>query len=252
MELYKETEAIQFIDGKYKVIKEKLINDIFLEVRLNNSFVENILTVEENIENLAIGNYFQCMEITPKEILENIVVENNRANLNHNDKRNGNVCLYKRNCGCMSSNTESEIKPLHSDNLSIDKGIVLKIFTDFNDASSVFKETAGVHGAGLYNNKGEKEFFALDIARHNCINKATGFQIKRVLNDSSTFGIIMLSSRINSELIKMCYKAGIKVILSRGAPSYRGVLESQRYNITLISFVRENRFTILNDVGRIN
>ena len=62
---------------------------------------------------------------------------------------------------------------------------------------------------------------------------------------------ILTSSRVNSEIIKLVRKSGIKILGSRGAPSNKAFTEAEKTNLTLISFLKKERFTIFSDKCRI-
>jgi FdhD protein len=240
--LYKEVEVTRIENNVSQITREKLINDCFLEVSLNGKFIEKIMCVNDCIEELAIGNYFHCIDISPESLLAGIKIAGLKTDL-HLDGLSGARCIYRRNCGCMIN--EEVIRTIETEKVPFDHSLIPRIFSDFQNASRLFKETAGVHGAGLYDSSGNRMFFALDIARHNCITKTTGFILKNKLYRQKSMPILMLSSRVNAELIKMCVRSGIRVILARGAASYSAYTQALHDKITLISFIRENRFTII-------
>ncbi len=242
--LFKSIKVTRYENGVSSILEEKLINDQFLEVHLNGTFIEKILCVNDKIKELAIGNYFQCTECSPEEIMKTFVLNENVANIEKITKPS-TICDYRRNCGCMINDDFTQV--LKTNPIQLDYSIIPKIFEHFNNSSHLFKETAGVHGAGLYDESGNCEFFAIDLARHNCITKATGYIIRNKWYGCVNSKIIMLSSRVNAELIKMCHRAGIKVVLSRGAPSFMAYQEAVRLDITLVSFVRNGRFTVIHE-----
>jgi formate dehydrogenase accessory protein FdhD len=247
--LYNEIEALRFEENNFTNIKEKLIDDIFLEISINGKIVDKILTVNSDIDLLASGQYFQSTNLEPNEILNNISIVNNKVNLivNSNDKIH-----YNKKCACFIEDEIENNFKLKQTEIKIQPQTIFKIFNEFQNSSSLFKETAGVHGAGFYSEIGEKSGFFIDIARHNCIIKATGFLIKQIYeNKNETPLLLMTSSRVNSEIIKMVYKSGINILLTRGAPSNSALLESKKLNITLIGFIKENRFTVFNGIYRI-
>jgi len=130
-------------------------------------------------------------------------------------------------------------------------GRVRDIFADFQDSSDLFKETGGVHGAGLYTAEGKKAAFFKDISRHNCLSKAVGFLID---NPDAEFGgslTLMVSCRLNQEIVRMAQRAGIKILLTRAAPALSAYNEALRSGMTLVGFVKEDRFTVFTGRERI-
>lgn len=249
---YKNIQAYQYKNGSTNLITEKLIKEELLNVYINNIHIENILTVEEDIELLALGNYFHCMNIAPNTILNNIRISDKTVNItlespNINDKS------YKRNCSC-SSDLETDYKNefrLNCLEINLYPDIIFKIKYKFEEMSRLFKETAGVHSASIFDKNGDNLGFFIDIARHNCLSKAAGYLIKNKDQIKNKNLCIMISSRVNSELVKMFDKLGVSTLITKAAPSYDSVIESEKRNITLIGFLKEDRFTVFSGTQRV-
>jgi formate dehydrogenase accessory protein FdhD len=243
-------------DSAFSEIREKLIDDVFLELYINEKFQDSILTIDDNLRLLSIGHFFLSLQIYPEHIVNNITLNGYKSKLvlaeNIIEKYYKKLC-YKRVCSCSAYRSlEAESICLPKNELAIKANIVANIFGDFQDSSDLFKETGGVHGVGLYTAGGEKAAFFKDISRHNCISKAVGFLIES--NSKKTIAeplLMMVSCRVNEEIIQMAGRAGIKILITRAAPSLSAYREAQRSGMTLIGFVREGRFTIFAGEKRI-
>jgi len=237
-------------------IREKLIDDVFLELFINEKYQDSILTINDNLRFLSMGHFFLSLQIRPEHILRNISINGLRAKLSLAAdimaSHYPDLC-YKRVCSCRPYDAQTAARtflPDHEMTLAADK--VRNIFDDFQDSSELFKETGGVHGAGLYNAAGEKTSFFKDISRHNCFSKAVGFLIENISIKTPTGPVaMMVSCRVNREVIRMAHRAGIKILLTRAAPSLSAYREALQSGLTLVGFVKAERFTVFSGRERI-
>ncbi|MBU4307027.1 MAG: formate dehydrogenase accessory sulfurtransferase FdhD [Candidatus Aminicenantes bacterium] len=254
-EYTREVDAWQYRSG-FTAIDEKLIDDVFLELSINGKLQDSILTIRDNLRLLAMGHFFLSLRIRPEHILHHVSIHGLKAELtlaeNIMESHYQNLC-YKRVCSCRPSGARAAASTFLPDNeltLAADK--VRNIYGDFQDSSALFKETGGVHGAALYNSAGEKAAFFKDISRHNCFSKTVGFLIENISMKTTAGPVaMMVSCRVNQEIVRMAQRAGIKVLLIRAAPSLSAYREALQSGLTLVGFVKEERFTVFTGRKRI-
>jgi FdhD protein len=124
----------------------------------------------------------------------------------------------------------------------IDPAVITALPGRMREAQTVFKHTGGIHAAALFSAAGELLILREDIGRHNAVDKLIGAVL---MNDLSCHErILLVSGRAGFELVQKAVMAGIPALAAVGAPSSLAVRTAQESGLTLIGFLRGDRFNV--------
>ncbi len=132
----------------------------------------------------------------------------------------------------------------------VSPSLILSLPGRMRSSQELFSETGGIHGAALFSEGGTMIASSEDVGRHNAVDKVIG---KSFLDGTLGEGqILQISGRSGFEIVQKAAIAGIPVVSSVSAPSSLAVETAQTFGITLICFVRENRFNIYTHGERVS
>ena len=262
----------KIVNGEKVEVDDELAIEEPLEIQLvystpNGRMQKNIsvtMRTPGNDEELAIGFLFtegiikhatdiSAIQHLPSDmnrvlvtLVENIIPSLNSAERNFYTTSSCGICGK----GSIEAINVTAAFPSTSDAISIPASLLYSLPDLVKKEQQIFQNTGGIHASALITFTGEVVQVREDVGRHNALDKIIGNRFLKSqlpLNNN----ILFLSGRSSFELVQKAFMAGIKIIVAVGAPSTLALEMAKECGITLIGFLRGEKFNIYTGAQRI-
>ncbi|MBE5318793.1 formate dehydrogenase accessory sulfurtransferase FdhD [Pedobacter sp. MR2016-19] len=222
-----------------------------LELALGFLFTEGIISAKDQVKN--ISHLAMPCELNKENIVGVELSEGFIPDLLQSDRN----FYTTSSCGVCGKGSIAAIRTVSSYSNSADQEemtllpeVLYSLPDQLRAAQQNFAVTGGIHASGLFTMEGELLLLREDVGRHNALDKLIGAALAGDLLPLNQ-RILLLSGRASFELIQKAAMAGISIVAAIGAPSSLAVELASEFGITLLGFLREDRFNIYTTNERI-
>ena len=276
------------MNSSYKVLKfeSKVLNEfddqisieepleIILRYKDKGTYVEKTISITMrtpgNDPDLVRGFLFnervveQINHIESIELIGDSVGQyklKNKAVATINNSENIDIDKIKRNfltnssCGVCGKTSLDSLEIIKKDKIlksipKITKETIMSSPDKLRQNQSEFSKTGGIHASGLFTAKGDIVAIKEDVGRHNALDKLIGHALdQKLLNTNTQF--LTCSGRLNFDLVQKALMANIGVLIGVGAPTSLAIDLANRFDMTLVGFVKGDSFNIYSSSERI-
>jgi FdhD protein len=129
------------------------------------------------------------------------------------------------------------------DAYAIDQGVLTTLPERLQREQEAFARTGGIHASATFDVDGRIDRVAEDVGRHNALDKLVGSYLSDGRLPMTDLGLIF-SGRASFELIQKAAMAGCPFVAAIGPPSSLAVELAAEQRMTLVGFLREERFNV--------
>ena len=226
-----------------------------LELALGLLWAERVITSRNDLAAVRISAEAGEVEATLK--VEASLIESNQVDVllrTGDGRRPERSFLSSSACGVCGATTVASLA-LDFERLPagprVDPAILPGLAERLREGQSVFEQTGGLHAAGLFDTGGRRLLLREDIGRHNAVDKVVG---RRLLEGGlpASDAVLAVSGRAGYEVVQKAVAAGIPFLVAVGAPSSLAILTARRFDLTLVGFLKRDRFNVYSGAERLS
>ncbi len=132
----------------------------------------------------------------------------------------------------------------------VDPALIARLPDLLRAAQGLFDATGGLHAAALFDATGRLLAVREDVGRHNALDKLVGASLHAGELPWSE-RIVLVSGRSSYEILQKSLAAGVPIVCAVSAPSSLAVELATRFGVTLVGFLRGDRFNVYAGAERL-
>lgn len=115
--------------------------------------------------------------------------------------------------------------------------------------SETYKVTRGTHLAALVDRNGKLIFQAVDVGRHNAVDKAIGYALLKRLPLTEMY--LLSTGRQPEYMVMKAARAGIPLVVTKAMPFNSGVEAAKKANVGLVGQLRKESMLVFANEWRV-
>ena len=178
----------------------------------------------------------------------------NKIQITLNNSKNINISKIKRDfltnssCGVCGKSSLDSLEIIKKEKTfktepKLAKDIIVRSPSILRQNQTEFSKTGGIHASGLFSSDGKLISLREDVGRHNALDKMIGNALNKNQIDPKT-QFVTCSGRLNFELVQKVLMTNIGLMIGVGAPTSLAIDLANRFDMTLIGFVKEDSFNV--------
>jgi len=196
----------------------------------NNKQIATLTSTPEQLEQLAVGHLICGGSVNSIHDIKDIMIDNSNR-------------IYSRITPAEQHNDIKVRSDTHF-NYEIIMGSLHHL------ESKVYHQTRGTHAACVISSSGRCIANAVDIGRHNAVDKVIGQALMDGFDPDEHF--LLSSGRQPADMVLKAARVGIPVIVTKAAPLSSGIVSACDTGICLIGFAQKNSISVFSHEWRLD
>jgi FdhD protein len=232
----------QLADGEFKRGEARVIIEKELPIYVNGKHLVTASITPAMEKEFVIGYLYGQGFIDHPEEVTSVEIEDGAARVTlKNDSKlsirpEGTSYRIVSGGGRVAYAAEAGL-PVIKSRQKVSRQLVFKAMNTLFETARMYRETEGVHAAGLFTIQGNLVCIVEDIGRHNTIDKAIGYALLNEVDRGNTF--LVSTGRMASEMVAKVCRAGIPIVATKTAVTDKGWETGRKHGMTIIGFVRD-------------
>ena len=247
----KSVECRRLAGGKFSTANVSVVVEKELTIYVNGSHLATASIVPGMEREFVTGYLFGQGFVNSVEEISSVEVDGDAAQVTLKSPAGISVSLGKTSYRIVSGggrtaySGDAGLRRIKS-GMKIREDMVFRAMNTLFEKADMYRETEGVHAAGLFNTRGEPFCIVEDIGRHYSIDKVVGYGL---INGIDFSGVLLASTgRMASEMVTKICRAGIPITATKTAVTDKGLEVAVKCGVTLIGFVRDAGMEINTDM----
>ncbi|AGK61135.1 formate dehydrogenase family accessory protein FdhD [Archaeoglobus sulfaticallidus PM70-1] len=197
-----------------------------------NGLPSHLMCSPNNLEELAIG-FVVSEGLIDRDLVDEIEIHR-KGNEIFVDVDANSFTLELRSSGCVGVFKKGEVLPPveAKEKFSLDE---LKKALEYIDVEE-YRKTRGYHSSAIVGKKG-LIVRAIDVGRHNAVDKAIGMALRKNIDTSKVF--LLISGRISRGIAAKAVRSGIPLVVSKASILDSAIDVCKKTGLSAVSFASD-------------
>lgn len=246
--IVRDYDSVKVTRNGREPARDPILVETTIDLLVNGTRLSSIVTTPEMHKELVIGYLVTEGAVQSRDDILGIEQKDNRVDVKIRKFEHFDLWYELRSSGCIGINWEHRDEDLF---LPVEQKFRIDIILDSLRFlySDIHDRTRGAHMACLVDAEGRGKYTALDVGRHNAIDKVVG--AATIDGEDITKLFLLSSGRQPAGMVLKAARARVPLVVSKGAPISSGIDVARRTNLTLCCYADKEKLKAFSCPGRI-